>query len=90
MKLERKLEVKEGEKEGRKWKIATFLASTVNTPETKYIAFEVSDGDRGRIAEIEAVCGKVCKLDFGVEANESSKEPGRWFNKVRLWRATVI
>lgn len=88
MKLERKLEEREGEKDGRKWKAASFLASTVNTPETKYIAFDVMDSDKGRIAEVEAVCGKVCKLEFSIEANENQN--GRWFNKVKLWRASAI
>ena len=90
MKLERKLNERSGNKDGREWKAATFLASTINTPETGYIVFDVMDGEKGRVAEIEQHCGKVCELEFGIEGKESSKEPGKWFNTVRLWRVKPL
>lgn len=83
--LEKKIGEREGKTDFGAYKIATFLLSEVASF-PKHIVVDVMDGEVGRIAKFEALLGQNVIVDFDVEAKESKKEPGKWFNSVRAWK----
>jgi len=83
--LEKKIDEREGTTGFGPYKVATFLLSEVASF-PKHIVVDVMDGEIGRIAQFEALLGQNVIVDYDVEAKESRKEPGRWFNTVRAWK----
>lgn len=86
----KKLDERSGEKDGRKWKRATYLGELIGGgySEKKFIAFEVVDGDKNRIASFDAYVGAgVGTLSFTVEARQIVDKAGkeRWFTNVFGW-----
>lgn len=80
--LERKVDERSGNKDGRAWKIGKYLATIVSEKMDEKIVFEVADGDNHRVEVWDALCGKVCKVYFTVRAKLYES---RWFNEVRGW-----
>lgn len=79
--------VREGtSKSGRPWKMAGYVLETLEAY-PKRIAFEVSDGDAGRIARLAIKQGKRMTVYFDVDAREYE---GRWFNTVRAYDAKEL
>lgn len=83
--LEKKIDEREGTTGFGSFKVATFLLSEVASF-PKHIVVDVMDGEMGRIAQFEALIGENVIVDFDVEARESKKKPGSWFNSVRAWK----
>lgn len=83
--LEKKIDEREGTTKFGPYKVATFLLSEVASF-PKHIVVDVMDGESGRIAQFDALVGETVVCDYDIEAKESQKEPGRWFNSVRAWK----
>lgn len=78
------LGVREGQTERGAWRIASYLIETVESF-PKRIAFDVMDGETGRIARLGLTEGKRVRLFFDITAREG--KDGRWFNQVRAYDA---
>lgn len=80
-KLEQKLDERSGEKDGRYWKAASYLATTYDQrPEN--VVFDVTDGDQHRVAQFDSLVGRKVEIVWGISARMYN---GKWFNKVQAW-----
>lgn len=79
------LGVREGtsQSSGRPWKIASYVLETLEAYPHR-MAFDVNDGDTGRIARLDIKKGKRMTIYFDIDAHEYN---GKWFNSFRAYDA---
>ena len=80
--LLKKIDDREGEGQHGHWHMAQFLLETVGMYPRKMVV-DVSDGAGGRIAQFEALTGKMVQIDFEPNASEYN---GKWYNKFTAYR----
>lgn len=80
--LLKKIDDREGEGQHGHWHMAQFLLETVGMYPRKMVV-DVSDGVGGRIAQFEAMTGKMVQIDFEPNATEYN---GKWYNKFTAYR----
>lgn len=92
MEIKGKLLQKTGEnagvsKAGNSYRIATYLLQTFGTY-AKNVAFEVFDGQSGRIAQFDSMIGKEVTVRYDLESSPGKE--GRWFTSVRAYSVQAI
>ena len=80
--LLKKIDDREGDGQHGHWHMASFLLETVGMYPRKMVV-DVSDGVGGRIAQFEALLGKMVQIDFDPNATEYN---GKWYNKFTAYR----
>ena len=69
------------QRNGQPWKTAEFLVEIPGNY-TRYVKFNVQDGQVARIARFESMIGKKVNVSFDIDAHEHE---GRWFNEIGAW-----
>ena len=72
---------------GKPWKMAGYVIETIESF-PKRMAFDVSDGESGRIERLGIRTGLVMKVYFDIDARE--KKDGRWYNTIRAFDARRV
>ena len=72
---------------GKPWKMAGYVIETIE-PYPKRMAFDVSDGESGRIERLGIRTGLVMKVYFDIDARE--KKDGHWYNTIRAFDARRV
>lgn len=71
---------------GKPWKMAGYVIETQEAY-PKRMAFDVSDGESGRIERLGIRTGLVMKVYFDIDAREKD---GRWYNTIRAFDARRV
>lgn len=71
---------------GKPWKMAGYVIETIEAFPKK-MAFDVSDGESGRIERLGIRTGLVMKVYFDIDAREKD---GRWYNTIRAFDARRV
>ena len=78
-------------KTGNQWVTQSFIIE-VKTGEhgqyTRKMMFSIFGEDK--IKEAQLFEGKQVSVSFDIEAKESAKNPGTWFNDVRAWKVEAV
>ena len=72
--------------DGSTWRIASYVIETEGTY-PKRIAFDVADGQSGRIQRLGIAKDKYMRVWLDIDAHEYQ---GKWFNQVRCYDARIV
>lgn len=75
--------IKVGKTERGSWKVASYVLKTEGN-DPHFVAFDVFDGQDGRIDRLGIEEGKRMTIYFDIRAHEYK---GRWYNQVRAYDA---
>lgn len=77
---------RQGEGKNGPWRSQTYVLETIESY-PKRVAFDVFDGQTGRIERLGIRAGKRMRVFFDIDAHEYN---GRWFNTVRAYDAREV
>lgn len=74
-------------KTGEPWKSASYTVNITNPANSGSLVFDVKDGRKNRIAELNLQPGKAYKLYLNFELNEYN---GKCYNRIVCWGAREL